>query len=343
MQRILVSALLLALSGTAAAAPAAPAKTDAAVQQQMADLQGRLNELTSRMAALSAQLGHDASANALRYLADEKRGMLGIAVEPGPHGWTINAVTPGGPAARADVRSGDIITSINGSAAKPDGLALLDLAAGKPVHLALARGGKTLRVEVTPERMQSRDIDAAIRAANEAVASVDSPAFRARIQQRVDDATRQVLAAGRADRRGVHIFMSPWFGLHLAPLDPALGSYFGTDRGVLVLSRNDKQFPGLESGDVITAIAGTPVARPEDVQRALRDVPRGKPVQLALRRHGKSLALSMPAPAPWLAMPPLPPAPPALPAPPAPPAPPAAPSPPPLPPAPPTPDRGHAA
>lgn len=357
MKRTLATCLLLALCGTAAAAPAPPPQTDAAIQQQMATLQTRMNELASRMAALSAKLGHDANANALRYLADERRGMLGVAVEPGPHGWIVNAVTPGGPAARAGVRTGDIVTSIDGHPANRDHAALFHLDAGKPTQVELARDGKTLRVEITPERMQPRDIDAAIRAADAALASVDSPEFRMRIQHSVDDAMRQAeaarKAAGDAGRHaGWRISMAPWFGLNLAPLDATLGSYFGTQHGVLVLSRNDKQFPGLESGDVIIAVAGKPVARPEDVQRALRDTPQGKPVQLALLRHDKALSVSMQAPAQWLVMPPLPPPPPVAPAAPAAPPPPAvsplpappAPTAPPEPPAPPPSGRGnHAA
>src|SRR5690348_6530949 len=130
------------------------------------------------------------------------------------------------------------------------------------------------------------------------------------------------------------LFRSPWWGLNLTPLNPDLGRYFGTDKGVLVLSRSDEQFPELQPGDVITGIGGKPVAQPEDVQRALRGAAGEQQVRMAVRRHGKTLALNMKVPPRWNL---LPPAPPPAPPPPVPPnapkvaAPPAPPPPPPAP------------
>lgn len=182
------------------------------------------------------------------------------------------------------------------------------------------------------------------------LASVRSPEFRKQIQQSVHDAMKsadlarlEAIKAGRNDHNWF-VFTWPWWGLNLAPLNPDLGHYFGTDRGVLVLSRNDKQFPKLRPGDVITEVGGKPMARPEDVQRALRDASSDKRVRVALRRHGKPVTLEMKVPQRWaVTPPPPPPAPPAPPGPPAPPpsgvpaVPPAPPPPPHAPPSPPPP------
>jgi hypothetical protein len=85
---------------------------------------------------------------------------------------------------------------------------------------------------------------------------------------------------------------------------------------------------------VITGIGGKPVAQPEDVQRALRGATGEQQVRMAVRRHGKTLALNMKVPPRWNLLPPPPPAPPPPPVPPKAPKVAAPPAPPPPPPAP---------
>ena len=46
-----------------------------------------------------------------------------------------------------------------------------------------------------------------------------------------------------------------WQGLNLSSIDTSLGRYFGTDKGVLVVSSDD-DLKGLQSGDVIQRVAG---------------------------------------------------------------------------------------
>lgn len=370
MQRSIAFCLLLPLAGAAfAASPPAPgsarsAATEATDQQRMTELQTRMNDLARQMAALSTRLGDEASASALHYLADSRRGMLGMAVTGAENGLRVDAVTPGGPAERAGVEAGDTITRIDG---KPVGAhrgagesALRHAQSGKPIALAVDRGGKVHDLRITPERLQASDWQAIARqaqlAADQATAQVRSPEFQKQIEQSIEDAMKDAEAAragadaartqaeaaregataareaaGRArERAWIALRSAPWFGLNLAPLNPGLGSYFGTDRGALVLSRDDKQFPELQPGDVITAVGGQSVAQPEDATRALREAAKNKPVAVALRRHGKPVTLTMKVPAHWDVLPPPPPPPPVPSVPPAPPsvAPPAPPSPP---------------
>ncbi|MBS0381896.1 MAG: PDZ domain-containing protein [Proteobacteria bacterium] len=375
MKRTLAFCILSSLSSALIAAPPAAtsapsAATDATTQQQMAALQTRMNALANQMAALSAKLGNDANASALHYLADSRRGMLGMAVTPAGDGLRVDAVTPGGPAERAGIKAGDTITAVAGKPVTVDDASnLTGLEPGKPARLDLLRDGKARHVEVTPERLQADDWQgialAAQRAAEEATAEVRSPEFQKQIQQSVDDAMKSAAAAikeagvaresanaaraGAATARAAAIkagrdshawviTMSPWWGLNLAPLNPDLGRYFGTERGVLVLSRSDRQFPELQPGDVISEVNGRTVASPEDVQRALRSVDADKRVPMTLRRHDKTLTLTLKVPPRWNVLPPVPPPPPpappeppkiAAPPPPAPPAPPALPAPPP--------------
>ncbi len=349
MKRTLAFCILSSLAGAVfavppASTPAPAAETDAALQQQMAALQARMNALASRMAALSAKAGDEANASALRYLADSRRGMFGMAVSPDGDALQVNAVTPGGPAERAGLATGDAITAIDGKPLSRNATsALADLPPGKPVRLDVTRDGRTRHVEVTPERFQANDWQdiarAAVRAADEATATVRSPEFQRQVQQSIDDAMKSASAALananiarestmaareaaiKAGKQGHAwiINMSPWWGLNLAPLNPDLGRYFGTDKGALVLSRNDEQFPELHPGDVLIEVDGKSVSQPEDVQRALRTGKTDQHVPVILRRHGKTLTLAMKVPAKWNLVPPPPPAPPPPPVPPNPP------------------------
>jgi len=369
MQRTIAFCLLLPFAGAAfAASPAASGSAQSAAaaadQQRMAALQTRMNDLARQMAALSTKLGDEANATALHYLADSRRGMFGMAVMSTSQGLRVDAVTPGGPAERAGIKAGDTITRIDG---KPVGThgdsALWHAQAGKSVALAVDRGGKLHELHVTPERLQASDWEAMARqaqlATDQATAQVRSPAFQKQIQQSIEDAMKGAEAArvgadaaraqaeaaregadaareaaGRArERAWIALRSAPWFGLNLAPLNPGLGSYFGTDRGALVLSRDGKQFPELQPGDVITAVGSQTVARPEDATRALRDASKDQSIALALRRHGKPVTLTVKVPADWDILPPPPPPPPVPPVPPsapsvAPPAPPPPPAPP---------------
>ncbi|MBS0431997.1 MAG: PDZ domain-containing protein [Proteobacteria bacterium] len=316
-----------------------------------ADLQKRMNDLAQRMAELSVKMGDQASASALRYLADGKRGMLGVALDPDSAGLRVNAVTPGGPAERAGIRNGDVIAAIDGQSVRKgnDGVLAGELAAGKPVTLSVLRDGKPMQLKVTPERFQTADWQALARtadlAAQRSLAMVDSPEFRAQINRNLADAMKQTEQA-RAQvaaqwGKGFNLdgrWFAPWWGLNLASLNPELGRYFGTDKGALVLSSDAKRYPGLQAGDVITAVNGNAVAQPEDTMRALQALPTDKPVHLAVLRHGKPLAVDLKSPPRWDVLPPLPPLPPAPPAPVAPPSPPSAPParPLPAPPAPPS-------
>jgi hypothetical protein len=134
----------------------------------------------------------------------------------------------------------------------------------------------------------------------------------------------------------------PWWGLNLASLNPDLGAYFGADHGVLVLSADADASKTLKSGDILLAIDGKKIERPEDALRLLREQPAGNTLKVEVLRQRKAQMLSMRAPEfksifvpppPRAPRPPVPP-PVAAPAPPAPPAPVAVPT---APPAPPTP------
>ena len=88
-----------------------------------------------------------------------------------------------------------------------------------------------------------------------------------------------------------------WFGLpmaqglQLAEVDPALGEYFKTDRGVLVLKAKDGNELQLESGDVILQVGDTEVNSPAEFMRALRSYESGEELVMDIKRKRKNRTL----------------------------------------------------
>jgi C-terminal processing protease CtpA/Prc len=88
-----------------------------------------------------------------------------------------------------------------------------------------------------------------------------------------------------------------WFGmplasgLRLAEIDPALGEYFKTDRGVLVLKAKEDNDLLLETGDVILNVHGADVNSPADFMRALREFEPGDELVIDIKRNRKNKTL----------------------------------------------------
>lgn len=90
-----------------------------------------------------------------------------------------------------------------------------------------------------------------------------------------------------------------WFGLpladglKLAAIDPDLGEYFKTDRGVLVLKAKPDNGLQLETGDVILQVGDTEVHSPADFMRALRNYEPGESLEVEIKRKRKDKTLKM--------------------------------------------------
>jgi hypothetical protein len=330
-------ALLLALAaGTAAAqspAPAAPPPARAEIRQA----EDALHAAAARLVELQRQQPEH-QLLIRETMASFQRPMLGVVLQDDDQaGVRLAAVTPGGPAERAGLRSGDRLLAIDGRAISGDDPAerLLDARAaigrpadGQTIALDIERDGRRQRLSVTA---------APLPAFRHGMDPARIEALQQRLQPMIDrDFHYEIGRLMHFPCTGDDADCAPvvaalrWRGLRMARVDAELGRYFGTDRGVLVLAVDREQLAPLRPGDVLLDVDGTAVDDPGEVMRVLQGRAVGEPVALTVQRDQRAQPMTIAAPAfsrlpapPAPPRPPLPPAPPkAAPAPPAPAAPP---------------------
>ncbi|MGN7726119.1 PDZ domain-containing protein [Luteimonas sp. 22616] len=336
----LTVAIALALAGHSsptsaqASAPSATVDADKSLAEARAEL--------ARAARKVAELSHDRAVPAARAAHRiASRPVLGVLLAPDEgNGVRVAGVTPDGGAAKAGIKSGDRIVSVDGRQVlggsgelRAQNLRTLlgKLDSGKKTRIGYVRDGRAATVDVTPSAGRNLVVFSPGDAASgDFDFDFDFPDMRAI----ASDVRREIIRIGpgiacKGNDCDMPALMSAfrWNGLNLASMDKQLGRYFGTDHGVLVLSNGE--LSGLQAGDVIQRIDGKAVASPREAMAAMGNKPGGTKVAvdyLRDRKPGKAQVT-----VPKLAPLPLPPAPPA---PPAPPTAPKAPPPPPVPSAP---------
>jgi len=235
-----------------------------------------------------------------------RRARLGIKVNLQARatdsvGAYVDAVTPGGPAAQAGIRSGDLITKLDGKSvlsggsaegaadtqnASLPGLRLIELAArlepNDTVPIEYRRGSERRTVRV----VTADEPDMAYMGA--------PPPAMLRFHGPGGTEEGPMMTAGeffeRADPPGAHwdaLARSPLARLELAPLNPDLGQYFGASEGVLVISAPSDSALGLKGGDVVLAVDGRRPAGPSHLLRILRSYESGESFKLDILRNHK--------------------------------------------------------
>jgi membrane-associated protease RseP (regulator of RpoE activity) len=187
---------------------------------------------------------------------------IGITIDYTPRetdkfGAYVLSVTPGSPADRAGILSGDVIVRVAGkpvasATARPQddetslpGVRLSQLIAalpvGRPAEIALRRGNDSKTVHVTPTdndpviANRTMPID---RLSGSVAFGELAPMIREQGAPAIGNSYNGLFTATPGAPWGsTYTFVNGLFGdFELAPLNAKLGSYFGTDEGVLVVN-----------------------------------------------------------------------------------------------------------
>jgi hypothetical protein len=232
------------------------------------------------------------------------RGRIGVVVKTVPDatndkvGARIEAVTPGGPAADAGLKAGDIITRFNGTAL--GGVASEDDEESGPgmklIELARALDpGDTVQVEYRRGTANSK-------------ASIVAEELGGNMRLEMPE------LGGMPEMGDMHEFQFPklemggpgaftwtvgdaWGGIELVSLNADLGAYFGTPDGVLVVRASEDSTLPLKGGDVIMAIGGRKPTSPMHAMRILRSYDEGETVSIEVLRKQKRSTLTWKVPA----------------------------------------------
>ncbi|MFI4921786.1 MAG: PDZ domain-containing protein, partial [Gammaproteobacteria bacterium] len=87
-----------------------------------------------------------------------------------------------------------------------------------------------------------------------------------------------------------------WGEMQLTPMNAGLASYFGTDKGLLVLRAAKDSRLQLQDGDVILDIDGRSPDSPSQAMRILGSYGPGETVKLDIMRKGKPVTLNVALP-----------------------------------------------
>lgn len=302
--------LVMVLAGPAAhaqTAASASAAASAAAQSSsvMPDLESRLEAAQRRLEAaanevaeLSAERGQ-AVMRRYSFVTGRERAIIGVQLDDtaAGEGARVLDVSPGGPAAEAGIRAGDVITAVNGKDVKGGDAArqveriVRELKPESKVRIKVSRNGEAEEFTVTTRRgtafaffgagpggLAGTPVPPPMAAFSAPPALSAPPARPAAPLFQFGPGSMPLLLAG-----------GPLAQMELATLTPRLGRYFGTDKGVLVVRAPADGALKLEDGDVILSIDGRVPESGPHATRILASYQPGEKLDLRIMRDRKPM------------------------------------------------------
>lgn len=267
----------------AAADDKSTAESREALERKLDQAQDRLSEAAREVAELSMSLSDGLIPPPPLPPLPPAHGFLGIALSPDPErhqdGVEIMSVSPGGAAAGAGLKPGDVLVEIDGKKLARDG-------GEEPSHAKLLNHMRTVKpdqkVRVRYRRDgKTHDAELVARPVRDHLFTLNSMGPRAGALI----ARAPEFAFFRAD--GV-------FGsAELVAMTPKLGQYFGTDKGLLVVRAPSDSRLKLEDGDVILDIDGRVPSSPSHAFQILSSYEGGEKLKLNVMRQKKRLTFDI--------------------------------------------------
>ena len=248
----------------------------ARLEEQLEAARKQLEQAAHQVAELTAQMSRPVIESFVDMEGDHGRAIIGVQLEPAPGGAgaRVREVSPGGPAAEAGIRAGDVVVAVNGTEVRGD----------KP-----AREVMRLMHAVKPDSKVSVRVLREGSPRDFTVVARQSPEYF--FAKFPPFAEPQIIGS-----LGPLLVQGPMMDMELATLTPQLGRYFGSDKGVLVVRAPADGALKLEDGDVILSIDGRQPTSGSHATRILASYQPGEKVTLRIVRQRKTLDLEAAVP-----------------------------------------------
>lgn len=258
------------------------------VETQLKAARERLEQAAREVAELSSELAVPVMDRLMIMGQAPPRAMIGVQLDPesGKEGARVVEVSPGGAAEEAGIKAGDIIVALNGEKISGEKSArevtkrMRDVEPKSKIKVRVLRDGQSKDFEVTARQGGFAFFTRGMPAVPAMPVPPPPPGFD----------------AGRAGQTWAFRLDDEVAGMELVTLTPALGKYFGTDKGVLIVRAPDRASFKLEDGDVILAIGGREPKSGSHATRIIRSYQPGEKIDLKLMRQRKTINLEVTVP-----------------------------------------------
>jgi serine protease Do len=239
-------------------------------------------------------------------------GWLGVAIEeitadkakelklPADRGVLLSEVEQDSPAAKAGLKSGDVVTEFDGQ--RVEGTLAFrrmvrETPPGRTIEIEYWRDGSSSSVRVELGSLSSEFQDRA-RQIQDHAREMEDQARQMADQQIAQQMAQMPLVLNSPEDAGIFAGRAPTLGIVAFDLSGQLGNYFGAPdgQGVLVSEVRDStpaSKAGLQAGDVITKLDGERVRSVGELREKLAAKRDAKSVTLTILRKGSEVSISV--------------------------------------------------